>query len=387
MSVPYWRLSGFYFFYFATLGSFLPFWSLYLAARGFDALAIGELSALMVGTKIVAPNIWGWIADYTGKSLRLIRIACFFASVFFAGFLAVQGFMQFALLTLVFSFFWNASLPQFEAATLSHLHAEPQRYAQIRLWGSVGFIAGVLGVGRIVDQFGIMLLPGVILALSLGNWLVALLIPDAKVITAKTRAGGFARVIWRVEVLAFLGMSLLVQVAHSVYYVFFSVYLQQFHYSASVTGLLWAQAVAAEILLFLLMRRVLAYCSLRKILLWSLALSALRWYLTAAYPEVLWIIIGAQLLHVASFGALHVVAMYLVQRYFGVEHQGKGQALYTSVSFGAGGMLGGYASGYFWTALGAQQVFLLAALCCVLAWLIALIWVGREKHTNATALG
>ena len=28
--MPYWRLSGFYFFYFATLGVLVPYWGLYL---------------------------------------------------------------------------------------------------------------------------------------------------------------------------------------------------------------------------------------------------------------------------------------------------------------------------------------------------------------------
>ena len=86
MSIPYWRLSGFYFFYFATLGGFLPYWSLYLEQLKFNSVEIGELSALMVATKIVAPNVWGWIADHTGKSLRIIRLASFFAALIFAGF-------------------------------------------------------------------------------------------------------------------------------------------------------------------------------------------------------------------------------------------------------------------------------------------------------------
>ena len=71
MSVPYWRLSAFYFFYFAIFGSFLPFWSLYLKQIGFDANEIGELTALLVATKIIAPNLWGWLADKTGKRLKI----------------------------------------------------------------------------------------------------------------------------------------------------------------------------------------------------------------------------------------------------------------------------------------------------------------------------
>ena len=54
-SLPYWRLSGFYLFYFASLGAFLPYWSLYLQSKDFDARAIGELMAIIMATKIIAP--------------------------------------------------------------------------------------------------------------------------------------------------------------------------------------------------------------------------------------------------------------------------------------------------------------------------------------------
>ena len=126
-SVPYWRLSGFYFFYFATLGGFLPFWSLFLEETGFQPLEIGELSALLAATKIFAPNLWGWIADLSGKSLRVIRIASFLATCLFAGFMFDTSYVWFAWVTVAFSFFWNAALPQFEAATLIHLHNESHR--------------------------------------------------------------------------------------------------------------------------------------------------------------------------------------------------------------------------------------------------------------------
>ncbi len=90
MSVPYWRLSGFYFFYFATLGGFLPYWGLYLKNIGFNSIEIGELSALLVGTRIIAPNLWGWIADHTGKSIRIIRMASFIAALIICRFFICQ---------------------------------------------------------------------------------------------------------------------------------------------------------------------------------------------------------------------------------------------------------------------------------------------------------
>ena len=379
MSLPYWRLSGFYFCYFAILGAFLPFWSLYLKQMGFAATEIGELTAMMVATKIVAPHLWGWLADKNGRCLRLIRITSFFSLLFFAGFLYRQDYQWVAAVTVAFSFFWNATLPQFEAATLLHLKAEPQRYSRIRLWGSVGFIVAVLGIGRFLDDFNIVYLPWIITCLLAFNWLMALLTPEAVALRDSKSAGSVFRVLIKPELLAFFAVYMLLQVAHGPYYVFYSVYLQQHDYTATLIGLLWALGVSAEIFVFFWMYSLLKHVSLRGLLLGSLALSMLRWLMIAYGVESLAIIVVAQLLHAASFGVAHVVAIQLLHRYFGEHHQSKGQGLYSSVSFGLGGMLGSFYSGYLWDVLGGSLVFVIAALACGLALLIAFIGVARQK--------
>ena len=379
MTIPYWRLSGFYFFYFATLGGFLPYWSLYLKDAGFNPIEIGELSALLVGTKIIAPNLWGWIADHTGKSLRIIRIAAFFAAVLFAGFLWAHDYVRFAWITIGFSFFWNAVLPQFEAVTLFHLKNEAHRYSRIRLWGSVGFVVSVLGIGRLLDSQPIALLPPIIVALLIANWWVALITPEAKTVQHEPAPLGMLQIIKKPEVLAFLAVNILLQVAHSPYYVFYSIYLKHYHYSATVTGLLWALGVLAEIVLFTYMSRLLKRYALRTVLLLSLALATGRWLMIGGCPDYLGVLIVAQLLHAATFGGAHVAAIHLVHRYFGDRHQGKGQALYSSLSFGLGGMLGSLYSGYYWESLGPRFVYTMAALCCSIAFVIAYLWVGRGK--------
>jgi len=382
MPVPYWRLSGFYFFYFAALGAMLPYWSLYLHDRGFNPVEIGELSALLVGTKIIAPNLWGWLADHTGKSLRIIRIASFFAALLFTGFLFAHNYFWFAWITVAFSFFWNAALPQFEAATLFHLKSDTHRYSQIRLWGSIGFIVTVLGIGRLLDTHPIALLPAVIAVLLALIWVVALLTPDAPAGGHGLESVGIMKILKKPEVLAFLLVYMLLQMAHGPYYIFYSIYLKQYQYSATMTGLLWSFGVFAEIVLFMYMQRLLKRFSLRQILLLSILLAALRWLLIAGGADYIGLLFFAQVLHAATFGGAHVAAIHLVHLYFGQQHQGKGQALYSSLSFGLGGMLGSLYSGYYWESLGSEFVYAMAAFVCGVAFIIAYLWVGRENSQS-----
>jgi PPP family 3-phenylpropionic acid transporter len=387
MSVPYWRLSGFYFFYFATVGGFLPYWSLYLKNAGFNPIEIGQLSALLVGTRIIAPNLWGWIADRTGKSLRIIRIASFFAALLFSGFLFAQHYFWFALITIAFSFFWNAVLPQFEAVTLFHLSNEAHRYSRIRLWGSVGFIVTVLGIGWSLDSQPISMLPIVIIALLTLNWWITLATPEAYATRHGLTSIGMMKIIKKPEVVAFFVVNILIQISHAPYYVFYSIYLKHYHYSAAITGLLWALGVLAEIILFISMNRLLKSCTLRAILLFSLFLATVRWLLIGWGADYLGLLILAQLFHAATFGGSHVVAIHLVHLYFGRQHQGKGQALYSSLSYGLGGMLGSLYSGNYWELLGSKFVYSMAALCCGIAFIIASVWVGRENTRNRTTPG
>ena len=55
------------------------------------------------------------------------------------------------------------------------------------------------------------------------------------------------------------------------------------------------------------------------------------------------------------------MAIYMIHALFTGAHQGRGQALYSSVSFGAGGAVGSLASGYLWTGMGPQAMYLMAA--------------------------
>jgi MFS transporter, PPP family, 3-phenylpropionic acid transporter len=263
--------------------------------------------------------------------------------------------------------------------TLNHLQAEQHRYSRIRLWGSVGFIVAVLGIGRMLDYWSIDYLLWVLIALLISNWLAALLVPPANGATHHPGRGGLGRILRRGEIWVFLSASLLLQVAHGPYYTFYSVYLQQHGYAPGVTGALWALGVAAEIVMFTTARGFLSGLSLRNWLLIALALSMLRWWMIAELVDDWHWLVVAQLLHAATFGLAHLVSIQLLMQYFGSSHQGQGQALYTSFAFGIGSMLGSLYSGYFWDSLGPQTVFIMACLVSGFAWILAFLGLGRQK--------
>lgn len=381
---PYWRLSNFYLFYFGTLGALLPYWAVLLKDRGFTAGEIGELMALLVGTKIIAPNIWGWVADHTGWHMRLVRHGSLLAMLSFIAVFFVDDYWSMAGVMVVFSFFWNAVLPQFEAVTLNHLGDETHGYARIRLWGSVGFIVTVVVVGALLDIWGSRTLPWVLLALFAGIWLTSLPVKEVVGGEGIPASGSILGVLRRPEVIALLVVVFLLQASHSPYYIFYTLYLEAHGYSHSVIGPLWALGVVAEIGLFLLMGPLMARLGPRRLMLIALALTALRWVMIGAWPGSLVNLVLAQLLHAASFGVVHAVAIHLTHRFFRGRHQSRGQALYSSVSFGAGGAVGNLASGYLWDSAGPLTVYVVAAGMATLAMLVTAVGLYDRGGPSAS---
>jgi PPP family 3-phenylpropionic acid transporter len=382
----YWRLSGFYLFYFASLGALLPYWSLYLKSLDFSITEIGQLMAILMATKIVAPNVWGWIADHTGQRMAIIRVASLLSAITFAGVFVSDAFWWLVLVLVFFSFFWNATLPQFEATTMSHLGGEMHRYSGIRLWGSVGFIVAVAGLGVLLGYLGIAVLPYVLLALFVLIWLNSLSVPESAAGHLPLNQQPLRKVLQRPVVLSLLGVCFLMQASHGAYYSFFSLYMEEFGYTTTVIGQLWALGVFAEIGVFLLMPVLMPRFGAYNLLLMAVVLTTLRWLLTALYADNLVIIIFSQTLHAASFGLFHAVMIFLVHSLFTGSHQGRGQALYSSVSFGAGGAAGSLVSGYLWTGLGPQSMYFVAAAISLCAVAVVLFLVRDIPDGRSTAL-
>lgn len=378
-SMPYWRLSGFYFFYFASLGALLPYWGLYLKSHGFDITAIGNLMAIIMATKIISPNIWGWIADHTGRRMQIVRLGSLCAALAFAGVFYQDGFVWLAIVMLLFSFFWNAALPQFEATTFYHLGEHVHRYSSIRLWGSIGFIVTVWGLGGFMEGQGIQLLPWILFGLFTAIWLNSLVVPEEAAGYLPLDHAPLSKILSQAHVVGLLLVCFLTQAGHGPYYTFYSIHMKSFDYSLGLIGGLWALGVIAEVGVFLLMHRLVPRFGLRNLLLISLFLAVIRWLLIGLFPEHLVIMLLAQCLHAATFGVYHAAAIQLIHTYFKGKHQGKGQALYSSLSFGAGGAVGSLYSGYVYEYFGALPMFMIAAGLSLLAMLIAWYSIPADK--------
>jgi PPP family 3-phenylpropionic acid transporter len=375
----YWHFAAVYFFYFGIGGVFLPYWTIYLQTQGFSSIVIGNLISVFAATRIIAPGILSWLVHRYKKPIQLAQLATGLMWFSFMWIFYAHDFWNVALIMLLFSFFWHASLPQFEIATLNHLQDNTHMYATIRLWGSIGFVFTVISLGQILEFLETWIIPMTMLIMSVSLWLASLFIPESINVVKQTNSCGIQNSL--VKKIALLAACFMMQASHSVYYVFYTSYLMQHGYSSTIISSLWALGVTIEVGLLLIMPKILQIYGARFVLITSFLLATLRWWLIGNFPNLFTILIIAQCLHAVTFGAFHSSAIYLVHKLFSSEHQQNlGQSLYSSISFGAGGATGSFASGYLWLKLGATNTFTIAAATAFLGAIIAWIWVDNIKN-------
>jgi PPP family 3-phenylpropionic acid transporter len=374
--LPYRSLAGFYFFYFAYLGAFAPFFSLYLDGIGMSAVEIGVLMSLPQLTRIVAPQLWGWLADRGASRLRVARLAGAAGLIAWLGVFAGTHFAWLFAVLLAMTFFWSAALPLVEATTLSHLGEETARYGRVRVWGSVGYIVAVVGVGYVLDALPAEKLLWIVLGLMGGMLGFCWAVPEARVAPHASDELSIGHILRRPEVVALIAACALMSAAHGPYYTFYTLHLVEHGYSKSLAGWLWALGVACEIGIFVWMPHLYRAFTPRQILLASFGLAVARFLVIGWLAGSLAALLVAQALHAATFGSFHAAAIGMVHGFFRGRHQARGQALYGSLAYGVGGAIGGFASGYAWAGLGPELTFSLAS-ACALAGFALIAWKLR----------
>jgi len=378
------KLSTLYFVYFALLGVMAPYLGLYLESQGYSLFEIAQLASLLMMTKVVAPLLWGSIADRYQNSVFLVRLGSFMTMLCYLGFFVAATFWQYVVVIALFSFFWNAILPQIEVITLFNLAGYQDRYSRIRLWGSVGFIVSVVGAGWFFEIAGIRHFPLVLLLIVFALWVVSYFnYEQPKIIKrASLAAVSLVSQFMQIKVVLFFTICFLLQVSHGAYYTYFSIYLESLSYSKSIIGWLWSLGVLAEIILFWFMHRWFELHSVKTIMIIALLLTAARWYFVSEYSELIIVIIMMQCLHAFSFGAMHSVAIKFVHYAFDACHQGRAQAMYSSFGFGAGGAVGAYICGLMVSQGDYDLVFKFSACTALLALIFALFMSSNLSNKN-----
>ena len=306
------RLALFYAAFFVASGLMLPFFPLWLAAKGLDAAAIGIVLAAAQFLRLGAIPAGTRLADRRG-TLKGPLVAAALASV--AGIALVASADGFAAILAVYVLATLVSapiLPLGDAYALKGLALRGLSYGPVRLWGSVAFMAANLGGGLMLAWLApVNLIWPILIGYAAIAAAALVLIPLPQALPRKAGEAGHGH-LRDPAFLTVMAAASVVQASHAVYYGFSTLDWSAHGLSGARIGALWALGVAAEIVLFALSSRLPALAPTTLIALGA-AGAVLRWSAMAFDPPAA-LLPALQVLHALSFGATHLGTMAYLSR-------------------------------------------------------------------------
>jgi PPP family 3-phenylpropionic acid transporter len=243
-----------------------------------------------------------------------------------------DGFMALLAVTVLFSSFWNPLAPMSETLTVQVARSEGFEYGRIRLWGSLSFIVVAVAAGRLLADHTSDILFAVGLGAVALTFLASLLLPGHRAPAAGRRTT-FGPVLADRRFLAFLAAASCAQASHSVYYGFATLHWRAVGHSDTLIGLLWAEGVIAEIVLFAIAGGLVRRLGPGRLIALASLAGVVRWTVLAL-TDWLPALVAVQALHAFSFGAAHLAAMHFIGQTMPPAISATAQSLYSVVVIG-----------------------------------------------------
>jgi PPP family 3-phenylpropionic acid transporter len=361
------RLGAFYAASFLVVGIQLPFWPVWLEGRGLDAQQIAIVFAAAIWAKVIVTPLVGALADRLGRRRAVMIALAAGACMAYAGLWPALGWWPLITFNLVGGMAQSALMPLGDSITLAAVRTDGLDYGRVRVWGSLSFILASVGSGALL-----MLGPPV----GAGDNQILLLVLAASAVLCVACLGvpaapraGIIRPRWTAlgqlaadrRFCLFAASAAAIQASHQLYYGFGTLYWRGLGFSDAVIGLLWAEGVVAEIVLFWCGAPLVACCGPLGLMALGGAAGIVRWSLMGVLPG-LGPAAGLQLLHALTFGASHLGAMHFMARSVPPGAAASAQSLYAALSAGLGSGLVMLAAGSLYAAYGGAAYPFMALL-------------------------
>lgn len=350
----------FYFLYFAAFGIYIPYWTLYLKYLQLSPIQIASIYSIPSLGRIFLPPIYGYLADRFHARKQILVIASAGQVLPLLLMLYFRSYPALLILISIFSVFNAAVLPFTEATVQEEQEKGNLDYGRTRLWGTLSFILLAAVFGKFIERFDqVWVLYGLTFFLALLS-VLSVFQPAGK-ITIDFAHESIKRILLQKNTWIFLLCVLLMHISQGAYYGFFSIHLADLGFQDSNIGIQWAAAAASELAIFFFASSILSRFSLPYLFRICLLLAALRWFWIYEARSYLWLTLS-QGMHAFSFGLFHITSLKLIHAIFPEGFRSIGQALFSSMGWGLGTVLGVMVSGYLWEEYGAATYLFSSAI-------------------------
>lgn len=373
----------FYVLYFMAVGVTLPFLPVYYESLGIQPSQIGVLLSVGPLFALLAPPLWGQVADRTGRPGLVLFLLSAGSLVGFGLLLTATTFPAVLACLALFSLFGAASTTIIDSLALAHVEQHGGSFASIRTFGSAGFVAATLAFGffvDVIDRRVVLATLALITAYTIWAGLTLARRPAHRREGPRADVKGALALLARPQIRWLLVASATHWIASAPYHGSLGLHFNALGFRPSTLGLSASVAVTSEIIVLFTWPRWAHLISPRALLLTSFVVSALRWGAMGLTSSPI-VLVSLAAVHGVSFGAFYVASISWVADRAPGSLRATGQSLFVAATFGIGGLIGFTGSGRLYALLGGHQLFLVAALAEAIPFLVVVLLLTDHPRT------
>lgn len=266
-------------------GIHLPYFPLWLEHLAFTPTEIGIILAAPMFVRIFAGPAVSAYADRANDRVPVLIATAFLAVIFCAGYLLPhQSYPLVLAVSVLLAAAWAPQNPLSDSIALSGVRRFGADYASMRVWGSISFLVASFACGYFLAWTSVTLVPILILAGLASVVVSAFFVPrigrprqQTPLPSETIHEAAFA--LRQPYFVLIIAASALAQSSHGFSYAFTSIYWKDVGISDGGIGLLWALAVAAEIVMFFMFKRLFGRTRPGVALAIGAAIGVVRWIL------------------------------------------------------------------------------------------------------------
>ncbi|WNK01583.1 3-phenylpropionate MFS transporter [Thalassospiraceae bacterium LMO-JJ14] len=357
---------------FLVIGIMMPFWPVWLSAKGLSASEIGMVLAAGSVVRVFISPLIARFCDRLGERKRPIVALSLSAFLLFLPFALLDDFIAILMLQACFAGVLGPLMPLSDSLSMIGVRNHGIDYGRVRLWGSLTFIVGASGVGFFLKGADPGMIWTSIAVAILIAVLCSLLLPDLRTRAATKETAPLTHVLTDRTFLVFVAATACIQGSHALYYGFGTLNWLRMGLGEGVIGMLWAEGVIAEVILFVFAANAIRRIGPARLIALGGLACLIRWSLTA-YAVDMPVIVLLQLLHAFTFGAAHLGAIHFIADRMPDEVSATAQTVYALLVSGLGIGLTSYLSGHLYGAYQGQAYLAMAGMGgigMILAWSI-----------------